>query len=180
MASVYMVCAVAGSVVLIIMLVVNLIGLDHSVDGHLDHFDVHDDASHAFQVLSLRSLIAAIAFFGLGGALANAAGAGALFSFAVSFSSGLAAMLLVAWIMHLMLSLQEDGTLDLSLAVGVNGTCHLTVPGARAGAGKIMVTVQDRALELDAMTRGDTIPTGAPVRVVEILNSSLVEVAAEK
>ena len=70
-----------------------------------------------------------------------------------------------------------DFTLDLSLQVGkydvqkllgkgATGTVYLSVPGNRAGAGKVHVTVLNRKLEYKAVTSEPTLPTGSQVVVV--------------
>ena len=62
-------------------------------------------------------------------------------------------------------------------AVGCQGKCYLTIPGERAGEGKVQITIQGAVREYNAVTDGDTIKTGTPSKVIEAIdaNTLLVE-----
>ena len=62
-------------------------------------------------------------------------------------------------------------------AVGCQGKCYLRIPGERAGEGKVQITIQGAVREYNAVTDGDAIKTGSPIRVVETIdaNTLLVE-----
>jgi membrane-bound ClpP family serine protease len=51
---------------------------------------------------------------------------------------------------------------------------YLTIPASKSGKGKIQISVRGSMHELDAMTEGDKIETGAPVKVVRVEGSTLV------
>lgn len=199
MLTVYALCALGGSLMLLIFLVMTLMGFDgdgvdvdaipddlsHGVDdilaqdGAASRYELMDDAPSAnssffFQILSFRSAVAAIAFFGLGGRVADAAGAGALLSLFCAVTSALAAMVLVAWIMQVLYSLKEDGTVRIVNTLGAPANVHLTIPEARAGVGKVVLTVQNRSMEYDAMTDEAALPTGSRVVVADIINDNTV------
>ena len=53
---------------------------------------------------------------------------------------------------------------------------YLRIPATKSGSGKILVSVRGSIHELEAMTEGDEIPTGAKVRVTKAIGSELVEV----
>ena len=55
---------------------------------------------------------------------------------------------------------------------------YLRIPGAKAGAGKVHLMLQNRTVEYQAVTAGAELPTGAPVKVVAVVNSDTVEVEA--
>jgi len=183
MLMVYTIAAIAGTVVLVLLFALSMLGVDdgtgaHEVSGFhtMEGITVDGDATHAFSVLSLRSLVAAIAFFGLGGRFGEAAGLAPYLTFVVAVGLGTVAMVTVAWIMHMLMNLREDGTVRVEGVVGLPARCYLNVPGQRSGRGKITVTIQNRTMEFDAVTQEDAIPTGAEVVVVGIVDPHTVEV----
>ena len=83
---------------------------------------------------------------------------------------------LVAAVMYLfkwLSSMQQSGNINLyKAAVGCQGKTYLTIPGARAGEGKVQITIQGAVREYNAETDGDTIPTGTPIKVTEVINAN--------
>jgi len=188
MTALFMACAVGGGVVLLCQLALMLLGVDHHSDldpgadiiddPHMgdDYVDVDHGSSWFFGVLSFRALTAALTFFGLGGLAANGYGFGAYTALVFGVIWGGAAMLLVAWLMRLLMGLRSEGTVDIRQAVGHAGTVYLTIPGAKAGAGKVTVAFQGRTMEYEALTSGAALPTGAHVLVREVVGPGTVEV----
>ena len=66
----------------------------------------------------------------------------------------------------------------LERAVGQRGQVYLRVPGGKSGAGKVLVNVQDRTVECQAVTAQSELPTGARVVVVSVVGGNTVEVVA--
>jgi hypothetical protein len=61
--------------------------------------------------------------------------------------------------------------------VGQPAVVYLGVPGGRAGTGKVHLTLQNRLVELQAVTtQGAQLPTGADVIIVDVLGPDTVEV----
>jgi hypothetical protein len=188
----YLICAVLGSTVLVGQFLLGLLGFGHHHDmggfegheigGHGGHAqDVHD-ADHDAHVtifarlLTFRSIVAAVAFFGLGGRAADAAGLNPALTLVVAVATGGGALFLVAWLMRLLVRLQSDGSVRIGRAVGRGGTVYLPIPGHKAGVGKVLLNVQNRTMEYQAVTDQDALPTGAKVVVVAVLGSDTVEV----
>ena len=88
---------------------------------------------------------------------------------------------LVAAVMYLfkwLSTMQQSGNINVyKSAVGCQGKCYLTIPGERAGEGKVQITIQGAVREYNAVTDGDAIKTGTPIKVVEAVdaNTLLVE-----
>jgi hypothetical protein len=157
--------------------------LGGDVAGDID-VDVDADAagetghgsSWLFGVLSFRTLVAAVTFFGLGGWAATGAGFEPVMQVVVGLAAGAAAMYGVYWLMRLIYSLKAEGTVRVGHTLGRPGTVYLRVPGHRSGTGKVQLSVQKRTMEYLAMTAGDELPTGAAVKVVNVITSNTVEV----
>jgi hypothetical protein len=129
-------------------------------------------------VLSFRTIVAAVTFFGLAGLAANARGTHPAGSLAVALCSGAAALYAVAWTMRALSRLRSDGTVRIQNALGLSGVVYLAIPGHQAGRGKVTLTVQNRTVEYEALTDQNTIPTGAPIQVVAIVDPETLAVEA--
>ncbi|HRK34540.1 MAG TPA: hypothetical protein PLJ47_08075 [Candidatus Hydrogenedentes bacterium] len=183
MATVYLIIGAAGATILVLQLLFSFLGFDHhgadadvGGDVGVDHDGGHEDASSFFKLLSFRAIVSALTFFGWSGYTALAGQLSALISFCIATASGLFAMYIVAWIMRALNSMHAEGNVDIERAVGAYGTVYLSIPGAKQGVGKIHVNVQERTLELSAVTAEDSLSTGSPVIVVGVVDEDTVEV----
>lgn len=183
METVFLVCAITGGTLSACLLVAGLLGFgtEHDVDHDTDHDTGHDDSGHGnwlAGMLSVRALTSALLFFGLGGMTARYYGADNLAAFGVAVGAGGGVLYLVATALKALKQLKSDGTVRVERAVGATGTVYLRVPGARAGAGKVHLALQNRTVEYQAVTAGDELATGKPVKVVAVVSADTVEVEA--
>lgn len=148
----------------------------HDLHHHPAKTAIDHGSSKLFAILSLRGIVAAMAFFGIGGLIALAADQSDATALAIAAACGALALYAVYWVMQALASLQAEGTVRLSRAVGQPATVYLRIPGQRTGAGKIQINLQNRTMEYEAVTQGDAIPTGARVVVVGVVNPQTVEV----
>ena len=143
-----------------------LIYLIAQFTGHHDADLLSDSDDVGFAILSIRGLLAFGMFMGWTGVVALRSGA----SLPVALLAGIAAGIFAAWLVYkmlrMLLRLQASGNFEQYNAVGKTGTVYLPIPARGKGAGKIMAEVQGALRELDAVSDGDAIPTGAPVLVV--------------
>jgi hypothetical protein len=179
METTFLFCAVGGGTLILCQLVAGLVGLGADHDTDHDHDTDQDHAGNWFVgMLSVRTISAAFLFFGLGGLTARHYGAEELAAFGIALGAGAAALYAVAMMMRSVAGLKHDGTARVERAVGHTGTVYLRVPGAKAGPGKVHLMLQNRTVEYQAVTGGNELPTGTPVRIVAIVNSDTVEVEA--
>ncbi|MDX1962853.1 MAG: hypothetical protein SFX18_06855 [Pirellulales bacterium] len=169
-----------------------------SGDGHLDHpggngglgGDAHGGQGHDsgheqhgsswfFGVLTFRTVVTFIAFFGLIGMVGTSAGWPQLQTLVVAVGSGLMSMYGVQYLLRLAHRLRADGTVHIQRAVGQPAIVYLTIPPKNSGLGKVQVVLQNRTMEYDAMTPHEKLPTGTRVLVTRVLGADRVEVAAE-
>jgi hypothetical protein len=195
--TIYLVCAIVGGTLLVCQFLLGLLGFgdhhdaagDHDFhdvadhDSHVGHgaqHDDHHDGHHSWflSVLTFRSLVAALTFFGLVGLAAekNFEQTPPV-SLALAVAGGAAALLGVAYLMRVLHRLKSDGTVRIERAVGQAGTVYLTVPGQRAGVGKVTLKLQNRTVEYQALTPYQQLPTGSKVVVTAVLGPDTVEVA---
>jgi hypothetical protein len=207
MATVFWICALVGGTILVLQFFLTLTGLGgdmHDVGGAHDiahagsHFDhghygpAHHDATHDqhhgsnwfFGIISFRTVVAALAFFGLGGlaSLHSQVRLGGSLdtqttALALAVGAGAVALLGVHALMRGMSQLRSEGTVRIERAIGQPGTVYLRIPGNRSGTGKIQVSVQNRTMEYAALTSQAELPTGAKIVVLDVIGPDTVEVA---
>ncbi len=163
-----------GGAVTLLQFAATAIGLDHDL-----HADAHDTVSDGLNLFSVRAIAAGLAFFGLAGVAGARLGFGAPLSVIGALAAGGLAAIGVAVVMRAMLRLNTDRTFRLSGAVGTAGNVYLSIPAARSGTGKVHLSVQQRIMELDAVTPADAIETGTRVLVIDVIAPATVVVVPE-
>lgn len=148
-----------------------------SGDGHAPGTHHPFDAAALFKVLSFKAVVAALAFFGLGGLAAQSAEFPAPQALLIAVVCGGAALVGMQKLLRLMTRLNADGSLRLERAIGKSGTVYLSIPAAGKGAGKIHLKLQNRLVELEAVnTSAERIAAGATIVVVGLAGADAVEV----
>lgn len=194
MYSVFLFCAVIGGTVFVVQFVMALIGMgdgdleltDDIPDDIPDDFgEVGDAQGHVvdhgstwfFGVISFRTVVAALTFFGLAGLASIQSDHSPFLATVIAVATGAAAMYGVHWLMQLLYRLGQDGTVRIERSVGRRGTVYIPIPGSRAGTGKIQLRIQDRIMEYQALTsHPEKLPTGAKVVVINVVTPTTVEV----
>jgi hypothetical protein len=133
-----------------------------------------------FKILSFRTIVAALAFFGLSGLAAQSAEASPASTLLVAIVGGAIAMTAVYWMMRGLQELRAEGTARIQRAVGERGSVYLRVPENDSGSGKIQLNLQNRTMEYLAVTSGPELPTGTKVVVVSVVNPTTLEVRRDE
>jgi hypothetical protein len=169
----FLVCAIIGGAVLILQLILGVLGIAS------DALDLSADPSSAdaLDLFSARALAAGLAFFGIGGMGMLGLGLPGILALVPALAFGAAALVGTAMLLRGFGRLEDDGTVILERALGEPATVYLRIPGHRAGPGRVMLTLQNRTVECEAVTALETLPTGTPVIVVDIVGPDTVEVA---
>lgn len=153
---------------------------DFSANGNMDlsNHDISNPSDIAdFRLLSVQSVIAFLCIFGWSGITAIANGMPEWAALVLAAVLGFAAMLLVAKIIQWSSKLAQNGTFNVKNLLGESGTVYIPIPPKGNGSGKINVSCGERFLEFDAISEGDeTLSTGSPVRVVDIVSGSVLVV----
>jgi len=153
----YLLCAVAGGTLLLCQFLLGLLGFGHDhdtgddvhADGHDTHGDPGDHDTHGGWFVGVLTFLVA----------------------------GGATLFAVAWLMRTLHRLKADGTVRIERAVGANGTVYVTIPGEKAGVGKVTLSLQDRTVEYQAVTpHQQPLPTGAKIVVTAVIGPDTVEV----
>ncbi len=173
MATFYLTCLILGGVVVVGQFVLGLVGLDHHGWGEHGGGDVGE----GLDLFTVRALSAAAAFFGVTGLGLMQLGVNGWLALPVALTIGVASAVVVAKVVRAMRRLDVDKSFEIGMTLGQSAKVSLSVPGARAGEGKIHLTAHERFLELNAVTTEETIPTGDTVYVIDAISSDTVLVA---
>lgn len=164
---VYALIAIPSTVVLIIQTLMLLFGAIGDFDSDGDGLADSTGGDDGLALFSIRSVMAFLCVGSWSGILLCQTSLPTAAAVVLSIVIGAAALLLMALLIKLILSLQSTGNIQLSNAVGKVGQVYIPIPPNSNGSGKINITIQDKYEEVSAVTTETTaIKTGELVRVV--------------
>ena len=136
-------------------------------DGAFHTSGVNDAVRHdSVRIFTVRGIVAFFALGGWAGLAALTAGIPALWSIQIALLSGAAAMLLASVVIRFALKMQSNGNIDLRNALSHEAEVYITIPPLRENKGKVTMILQERFVELDAVTDCETaIKSGGKVLV---------------
>ena len=162
----------SASLIFVIQTVMTFLGLgDHDADFDLDTSDGSFDADPSMNLLTFRNLVNFCLGFGWTAVLMHEKIQSNALLIIVSVIVGILLVTVVMWISKWLSGMQQTGNIDVhKSAVGCEGKVYLTIPGERKGEGKVQITINNAVREYDAVTDGETIPTGKAIKVTEVIN----------
>ena len=160
--------AIPSTLVLVIQTLLLFFGFgDDDIDVDGGDLDGDIDGSDGMALFSIRGIMGMAAVGGWSGLVMQEAGINIWVTIILALCFGLLALVGIAYIMKLTSKLQASGNIDLGRAIGKVGTVYIPIPPNMQGTGKINITLQERFLEVSAMTNADRkIGTGESVRIV--------------
>ena len=173
-----------ASLIFIIQTVMTFLGadadstdFDMDVDTSMDRADLSNIEGGA-NLYTFRNFVNFFLGFGWSAILLQSSVKSTGLLIVLSVLVGIALVVAVMYLFKWLSSMQQSGNINVyKSAVGCQGKCYLVIPGERAGLGKVQITIQGAVREYNAVTDGDTIKTGTPIKVVETIdaNTLLVE-----
>ena len=162
----------SASLIFVIQTVLTFLGLGgHDGDFDLDTSDGSFDADPSMNLLTFRNLVNFCMGFGWTAVLMHEKIQSNALLIIVSVIVGILLVTVVMWIFKWLSGMQQTGNIDVhKSAVGCEGKVYLTIPGERKGEGKVQITINNAVREYDAVTDGETIPTGKAIKVTEVIN----------
>jgi hypothetical protein len=166
--------AIPSTLILVVQTILIFLGIGDgdSIDGagDLADADISDGVEangDGLAVFSIRGIAAMLSVAGWSGLAMYQAGWNIGLVILLSVIFGFIALIGIAYMMKAILKLQDDGSIDLGGAIGKSGKVYIPIPANMAGNGKINLTLQERFIEVDAVTACDrTLKTGETVRIV--------------
>jgi membrane protein implicated in regulation of membrane protease activity len=196
MTTIFLICAVVGGTILTFQFVMIFAGFGDSgadivddipdsfdsyletdaFDGDLEVGDPHGSTA-MFGVLSFKTVVAAVTFFGIAGMAAQSGGLSLPGQLTIAILAGLGALYGVYYMMRSVYQLGQSGNLRITNAIGRTATVNVSIPADNAGHGKVQVKIQGRLEEFPAVTSaGEKLSSGAKVVVVSVVSGNTLEV----
>lgn len=150
-------------------------GIDITGDGFGD--TPGDGGGDGLTLFSVRGIMAMASVGGWSGLVMHEAGINLMVTVLLATAFGFLALAGIALFMRLAMRLQQNGTLDLGYSIGRVGTVYIPIPANMSGSGKIHLSMQERFIEVDAVTVTERkLSTGESVRVVSTNENGMVVV----
>ena len=128
-----------------------------------------------FSGLKIFSLRGTLAFLSIGGwvAFILEPSLKPFWSSVLGVVAGSIAAILMAISFKAAMKLESEGNINYKNAINKVGTVYIRIPSNRGGRGKITITIQERYLEVDAVTDDkEDLKTGMEVEVVDLFNEN--------
>ncbi|MBT60991.1 MAG: hypothetical protein CMA63_05510 [Euryarchaeota archaeon] len=168
--------AIIGTFLFLIYFILVLVG--GVADGALEFagFDTDFDmgAEGIFHMLTLQGILSFIMMFGIFGLAVSQNGGTAVIAILVATTSGIFSMWIIGKVFQLMKSLEVDGTVKHSLAIGAQGKVYMEIrPGE---TGQVQVEFQNAMRTCDAVLEDEAayLKSGKFVEVINAIGETLV------
>lgn len=177
--------AIPSTLVLVVQTVLLLFGIgDDDIDA--DGIDITgngigdtpgDGGGDGFALFSIRGIMAMAAVGGWSALAMHNAEIPITLTIICAAALGFVTLVGIAFIMRLASRLQSSGNIVLGYSIGKVGSVYIPIPPNMSGSGKINVTVQERFIEVDAVTPCDRrLKTGESVRITATDENGMVVV----
>ena len=148
-------------------------GIATDIFDGLFGIDVDMGADASFKALTFQGIMAFLMFFGLAGLYVTKSGGGPSPAILAGAIAGGASMYFTGKLFELFVNLQQDGTVELSEAIGAKGQVYLRI--SDEGVGQVTVEVNEAQRTFNAKSEdGAGIATGDFIEVVDTIGEVLV------
>ena len=184
--------AIPMTVVMLLQLILMLIGIGPGSESDSDTDDgvidvkvgldhpTHETGSNSHSIWKIFTIRGIVAFFALGGwagLAALTAGIPVIWAIQIAVLAGVAALLLASIAIRLALRMQDSGNLSLQNAIAQTAEVYITIPPSRSNIGKVTMLLQERFVEVDAVTDCETeIRPNSKVEVVGLAHKDCLVV----
>lgn len=171
---------ITASLIFVIQTIMTFVGadmggdmdFDTSVDADMSGVDA-DAGTGGMNLYTFRNFVNFFLGFGWSAILLSGSIRSKGLLMLLSIIVGVILVALVMYMFKWLYSMQQSGNINVyNSAVGCNGTVYLKIPAERTGEGKVQITIQNAVREYNALTDGDTLLTGTPIKVIEVINQS--------
>jgi len=149
------------------------IDIDIDTDAGIGHLD------SPMELFTFRNFINFLLGFGWGGITLYSTISNIFLLVTCALIVGIIFVALFFYILQKIKLLEEDNTFIIYDLINTSGEVYMRIPENMQGIGKIMIASGGSTRELEAVTLGPELPTGAKIIVTAIHNESTVIVIAK-
>ena len=167
---------IAATVTFIIQSIMTFVGADAGEAGDFD--TAFDDPSSAggldtgMNLLTFRNLVNFALGFGWTIVIFEGTIASKALLITLAIVVGILLVVAVMYLFKFLSSMQQSGNVDVyHSAKGCTGNVYLTIPAHKEGEGKVQITISNSVREFQAMTAGERLENGTPVKVVDVIDA---------
>ena len=166
--------ALVGGILFVLYFFLLMIGgIATDIFDGLFGIDVDMGADASFKALTFQGIMAFLMFFGLAGLYVTKSGGGPSPAILAGGAAGGLSMYATGKLFELFVNLQQDGTVELSEAIGAKGQVYLRI--GDEGVGQVTVEVNEAQRTVNAKSEDGTgIATGDFIEVVDTIGEVLV------
>ncbi len=166
--------ALVGGILFVLYFFLLMIGgIATDIFDGLFGIDVDVGADASFKALTFQGIMAFMMFFGLAGLYVMESNGGASLAVVAGAVAGGVSMYFTGKLFELFVTLQQDGTTELSEAIGSKGQTYLRI--SEGGLGQVTVEVNGIQRTYNAKSEdGAKIATGDFIEVVDTIGEVLV------
>ncbi|MCL2624768.1 MAG: hypothetical protein FWD31_13985 [Planctomycetaceae bacterium] len=178
MLNVFIFCSFVGGTILVIQTLLSFLGFgDTDIDADMDDGGGGSNGFHIFKLISFRTMVAGIAFFGLAGWGTLSSTGSPLYAIIAAILAAVLAILIVYFLYRSMDLMRYQGNVSDEKLVGAIGSVYIRIPAQGKGVGKVLVTQQNRTMEYEAISVGKELSTGTQITVIKVVSPTTVEVS---
>ena len=167
---IFLLVAIPSTLIMVIQAIMLLFGIGDGEDADLDADDIFDggDGDGDLALFSVRGVVTMLAVTGWSG-FALLESLPDVWAIVIAVVLGVLSLVGTAYLMRAVYRLQASGNLDIENAVGKVAEVYIPIPPKATGTGKVVMTLQEKYCELNAITPHEQkLKTGSYVRVVGV------------
>ena len=167
---------IASTVTFLIQSIMTFIGADAGEAGDFDAgFDDPTDVGgldSGMNLLTFRNLVNFSLGFGWTIVIFEDTIRSRAWLISLAILVGILLVVAVMYLFKFLSSMQQSGNVNIyQSAKGCTGNVYLTIPEHRSGEGKVQITISNAVREYQAMTEGEKLENGTPVKVVDVIDA---------
>lgn len=165
-----------ATLIFVIQTIATFIGMDSDAsadfDGDMDGGG--DDGGMPFQLFTFRNFINFFLGFGWTVLALEESIGNRTIALIIGVVVGAALVAAVMYMFFWLGKLAESGNMDIKNALNKTAQVYLTIPAEKSGMGKVHIKIQDSLHEIDAITEGESLPSGSMARVKDVVDDKLL------
>ncbi len=175
----YWIIAILTSLLFVIQMTLTLVGVGETDGADAGGFDADAhgdtlDTGGSIQLFTIRNMVNFLLGIGWGGVCFWEVIPSRPLLAIVAIACGALLVALFLFMYRKLMKLESDGAFRIADAVGQPCEVYIRIPANRTASGKVQISFSGSVQELPAMTDGEALPSGTKVRVLQVIDGSVL------